>query len=273
MTRKRNDDDGAVPKKRRARGDGGLYWSEDRQRWIGEITVGYRPDGKRKTRKVSDEDKSKALKKLKDLQREIDEGTVLAAGTYSVADAVRDFIKHGLHGRSQATVKKLTDLANEHVIPYFAGRNLRDLTADEVDDWLLTKSAMLASSTLGSLRSLLRRSITRAQKRSKVGRNVVLLCDDLPKGTAGRPSKSLDFDQAAALLAAAEGSRLHAYIVLSLLVGARTEELRPLTWADVNLDGFPDRQSPVPPHVFVWRSVREGGDTKSLSVIPLGRVW
>ena len=44
----------------------------------------------------------------------------------------------------------------------------------------------------------------------------------------GATSKSLDLVQAAALLDAAERSRLHAYIVVSLLTGARTEELRPL---------------------------------------------
>lgn len=49
---------------------------------------------------------------------------------------------------------------------------------------------------------------------------------------------------------------LHAYIVLSLLTRARTEELRVLTWAHVDLDG-------EPPAVMVWRSVRAGGDTKT----------
>jgi integrase len=55
----------------------------------------------------------------------------------------------------------------------------------------------------------------------------------------GRPSKSLTFDQAAAVLTAAEETTLHAYVVLSLLLGARTEELRALTWSHVDLDGTP----------------------------------
>ena len=49
---------------------------------------------------------------------------------------------------------------------------------------------------------------------------------------------------------------MHAYIVLSLLTGARTDELRALTWSHVDLDG-------KPPSVQLWRSVREGGDTKT----------
>jgi integrase len=49
---------------------------------------------------------------------------------------------------------------------------------------------------------------------------------------------------------------LHAYIVVSLLTGARTEELRALTWSYVDLDSDP-------PFIMVWRSVRAGGDTKT----------
>lgn len=48
-----------------------------------------------------------------------------------------------------------------------------------------------------------------------------------------------------------------------MLVGARTEELRALTWSHVDLDGKQDAEPPVPPSVMVWRSVRSGGDTKT----------
>ncbi|WP_246148115.1 site-specific integrase [Nonomuraea turkmeniaca] len=73
----------------------------------------------------------------------------------------------------------------------------------------------------------------------------------------------MTFAQAEAVLKAAESSPMYAYIVLSLLTGARTEELRALTWDHMDLDGAPDAGPPVPPHVAVWRSVRAGGDTKT----------
>jgi integrase len=64
------------------------------------------------------------------------------------------------------------------------------------------------------------------------------------------------FGRADALLTAAEGRPLYAYIVVALLTGARTEELRTLTRAHVDLDA-------TPPVIMVWRSVRVGGDTKT----------
>ena len=55
-----------------------------------------------------------------------------------------------------------------------------------------------------------------------------------------------------ALITAAREYALYAYVVLSLLVGLRTEEARALRWDHVHLDTDPG----LPPHIDVWRSVR-----------------
>lgn len=60
------------------------------------------------------------------------------------------------------------------------------------------------------------------------------LCS-VPRGKKGRPSKAPTLAQAEAVLKAAEGTRMHGYVVLALLTGARTEELRALTWDHVDL--------------------------------------
>jgi integrase len=180
---------------------------------------------------------------------------MVSATGYTVADAVQNWLGFGLSGRDAATVEKCKILANKHIVSGLGARKLVDLTADDVDRWLADKSKDLRTRTLRELRSILVRSISRAQARDKVKRNVVLLCE-IPKGKGGRPSKSLTLAQAEAVLKASEGTALHAYVVLSLLLGARTEELRALTWSHVNMDS-------TPPSIMVWRSVREGGDTKT----------
>ena len=107
----------------------------------------------------------------------------------------------------------------------------------------------------------LTRAIRHAEARDLVRRNVAMLVDT-PKGQAGRPSKSLSLDQASALLAAAEGTRMHAYIALCLTTGIRTEEARALHWEHMDL-GDPAASPPVPASAAVWRSVRWHGDTKT----------
>ncbi len=76
---------------------------------------------------------------------------------------------------------------------------------------------------------------------------------------------------------AAEGTRLHAYVVLSLLAGIRTEEARALRWdhvvswvddsagwQPVTTAGFdPARAGDDRYAIYVWRSERHGGDTKT----------
>lgn len=143
------------------------------------------------------------------------------------------------------------------------GRN--ELRADDVDAWLEEKAEILATRTLRDLRPILKRSINRAQKRDKVKRNVVLLCDEIPVGQEGRPSKALTVGEAEAVLGAAEAddSTMGAYIAVSLLTGARTEEARPLEWSLVDLNGEPEAEPPIPPHIDVWRSVRAKGETKT----------
>jgi integrase len=142
------------------------------------------------------------------------------------------------------------------------GRKLRDLSAEDIDRWLGSKAKTVSTRTLQGLHSCLNRSVKRAMARDKVKRNVVVLCS-VPQGQVGRPSKSLTIAQAEAVLDASRGTRMHAYIVLALLTGARTEELRALVWEHVDLVGHPEAVPPVPPHVAVWRSVRKGGDAKT----------
>ncbi|HUN33750.1 MAG TPA: tyrosine-type recombinase/integrase [Trebonia sp.] len=243
---------------RRSRGDGGLSWDDKRKRWIASLTIGYTPDGKRIVKRGSGRTKTEAQRKLREIIREDEDGTAATNGkgkASTVADAVRDWLKFGLAGRDTATVTKCTILADTHIIPALGARKLRELSADDVDRWLADRAKILSSATVAMLHSILRRAITRAQAREKVKRNVALLCE-IPEGQEGRSSKSLTFDQAEALLAAASNTAMFAYIVVSLLTGARTEELRALTWAHVSLDT-------VPPFIAVWRSVRAKGDTKT----------
>lgn len=256
---------------RRSRGDGGLYWSEPRQRWIAEITVGYDGRGKRITRKTSAKNKTEAKDKLKEMIRDLDDGLGLAPHDYTAGDAVRDWLTYGQGKRDKGTVAWITSLANNHVIPALGARRLRELSADDVDRWLAQESRVLGTRSLKAIHSILRHSITRAQARDKVKRNVSLLCET-PKGRAGRPSKSLTFDQAVAVLDASESTPMRAYVVVSLLTGARTEEVRALcwdhvvayddarhSWVPVSLAGWNHERFAI----YVWRSVRTGGDTKT----------
>jgi integrase len=248
-----------TPKRTRRAGHGEdtIYWDAAKNRYVGAVSLGYAPNGKRRRPKVYGRTKTEVRNKIRDLKKEVQTG-VKAPANYTVADAVNDWLERGLKGRDEKTVSKNRTMADRHLIPFIGKAKLKDLSADDIDDWLDDRAEVLATRSLRDLLAILRRSIAHAQRRDKAGRNVAVLVT-VPEGRPGRPSKALNVEQAKAVLTAARGSRLYAYLVLSLLSGVRTEEARPLTWDHV----FLEPENGAPPHVAVWRSVRKHGDTKT----------
>ena len=139
---------------------------------------------------------------------------------------------------------------------------LHALRTHDVRRALSELAALRSSATVALAHNCLARAIQHAESGDHVRRNVAALVKP-PPGQAGRPSRAMTADQAAALLQVAQGDDyLGAYVILSLTTGIRTEEARALRWDHVSLDGDPAAGG-IPPHMAVWRSVRAGSDTKT----------
>ena len=223
------------------------------------ISLGFDPDGRRIRRKVSGKTKAIVQDRLKALHRDAETG-VRARPNYTVRRAAGDWLAQGLHGRSPKTVKKNQNVLAP-ILAVIGGTRLRELTAGDVRQALAAMALRYSSAAVAMGRNALSRAIRHAEARDLVRRNVAVLAGT-PKGQAGRPSRSLSLDQASALLAAAGGTRMHAYIALCLAAGIRTEEARALRWEHVDF-GDPVASPPAPARAAVWRSVRSHGDTKT----------
>ena len=64
--------------RRRGHGEDAIYFAADKNRYIGAVSVGFGPDGKRLRRKVSGRTKQEVRDKLRALHAELDVG--LAGG-------------------------------------------------------------------------------------------------------------------------------------------------------------------------------------------------
>jgi integrase len=173
---------------------------------------------------------------------------------------------------SAKTINDYTSLAESNLIRFIGAKKLKELTADNVEDWLEGRAPHLTTRTMMAIHSILRRAIRRAQARDKVMRNVATLVDTPDGKKDGRPSRAMTLDQAMSVMYYAEGDPLHAYVVLSFMTGVRTEEARALLWSHVVAwVPEPGEWRPVTEvglksekyAVYVWRSVREDGDTKT----------
>src|SRR4029077_7644 len=89
--------------RRRGHGEDAIYFAADKNRYIGAVSLGFGPDGKRLRRKVSGKTKQEVRDKLRALHAELNVGLQSSAG-YTVRAAVDDWLEHGLPGRSARTV-------------------------------------------------------------------------------------------------------------------------------------------------------------------------
>jgi len=254
---------------RRGHGEDSIYWDSSKSRYVGAVSLGFTPAGMRIRRKVTGRTKAEVRSKLRELHQEVDSGLRPRQG-YTVNDALEDWLAHGLDGVSARTVTlykgTIVPLLREHL----GTVKLKDLTAGDVQNALTALASRMSTRTVQISRNVLVRAIRQAERDGLAARNVAALVKP-PKGQGpGRPSKSLTLEQATVLMEAAKGTRLEAYIILSLLAGLRTEEARALRWDHV-IAWVGDQWQPVTEAgfdhdqlaVFVWRSDRAGGDTKT----------
>ncbi|MFI0371234.1 tyrosine-type recombinase/integrase [Actinomadura sp. 1N219] len=224
--------------------------------YTGAISLGFKPDGTRNRPKRKGKTKEIVKAKLKDLVDELEKG-IQAERTYTVEKAANALLAHlAKQGKSKGTMRTYRGLVDHHITAKLGKIKVTDLTADDVETWLDECAEVMSTQTLKIVHGLLRRSIRLAERRDKVGRNVALLVDTPQGKRPTRRSRSMSLKQASSLLKTAQDPqhRLGAYVILAIVSGLRTEELRALTWSDVDL------KKKV---VYVLRSDREGGDTKT----------
>jgi hypothetical protein len=142
---------------------------------------------KRAVKTGSGRTKTEAKRKLREQLRDREDGLALGPEGYTVRQAVEDWLAYGLARRGPATIEKYRIFCCKHIVPLLGARKLRDLTAREVDAWLLELSRSLSTATLQRVRSCLNRAVKRAMARDLVKRNVVELIE-VPAGQIGRPS-------------------------------------------------------------------------------------
>jgi hypothetical protein len=78
--------------KRRSPGDGGLWKDHDRDLWIGSVEIPS-TDGKRRQKRVASKNRNEAIRKLKELRKEVDAGHIAVTGRTTVEAATLDDVR------------------------------------------------------------------------------------------------------------------------------------------------------------------------------------
>jgi integrase len=137
----------------------------------------------------------------------------------------------------ESTYARYEQICRNHLRPFFGPLKLRDLNAAHVRAFKARKlDEGLNPNTVGGMQGVLSGALNQAVDDGMIPSNPASRVKKAAaRGT--RPMRSLSYEEASRLTAAAEGSRYEALIVVALRTGLRQGELAALSWEDVDLDG------------------------------------
>jgi integrase len=138
---------------------------------------------------------------------------------------------------SENTRANYRQIVEVHLTPGLGKIRLSKLTAKQVNSFLVTKAkAGLSRSYVGRMKTLLSDALREAEAHDLVARNVATVAR-LPRMEAGEKRRSLTSEEDRRLIAAADGERLEALVVVGMVAGLRPGELTGLLWEDLALEG------------------------------------
>lgn len=214
--------------KRRARGEGTVYYTEALNRWIAQITL---PNGKKKTKSA------KTQKEVRDWLQTQRQAVKTNLIVEEEKVTLSDFLEHYMEDVAKHTLRPKTlesygYLIRLHIKPELGNIKLSQLRPDHVQQLYSAKlNSGLSRRTVQFIHSILHKTLSQALKWGLVTRNVT---DLVEKPTVKRPTPTtLSVQEVKKLLATVREDRLYPMYCLAM-VGLREGEILGLHYEDVD---------------------------------------
>lgn len=222
-----------MPQKR-GNGEGSVYQRAVDGRWMGSVAIGFNSLGRPIRRTVSAVTRRETVEKLRQLQRDLNDGLIATDGSITLAQLVtrwhEDILSHQV---DESTASNYICIARNHILPTLGNRKLDDLTPVQIDQLLARKLAGgLAPSTVRRIRAVLAQCLDQGMRWGHVTRNVAKLTRS-PKMNRVE-GRTLTPDQARKFLDTLQGHPHEALYALMLSTGLRRGEALGLMWEDLD---------------------------------------
>jgi integrase len=223
----------AAPKKRRARGEGGLSQRANGL-WVGRIELPTGPDGKRRQKVVTDRNQREVVRKLAALRADLARNGDLPTASMTLSKWLDYWIENVNQSRPRTRAGYRSKIK---YIDQAIGRiRLDRLTAADVRSLEQHIVGTLKLSPTSALQAyqILAKALKDAERDGRVTRNVARLVD--PPRRALAQLRILTAEEGIAVLRTVANDRLGSRWAAALLLGARQGELLGLEWDRVDLD-------------------------------------
>ena len=244
----------------RANGEGTVRKNEQRGRWEGRVTTDYDPET-RKTKRVTVTGKTRGevVEKMKELQRQADQGVSVDKMKMTVDRYLADWLDNVLPGTvASATERHYRDYCRLWISPYIGTIEMTKLRPSDVTKMMqaLLKKG-LSPNSVRLARSTLRRALRYAERDGIIGNNPAALADGVRMDQ--KEGRFMPPEMARELLDSLAGTREGALYTCALTLGLRRGELLGLAWEAIDLDN-------IRPTMQVVRQLKRAGDRSYLEL-------
>ncbi len=203
--------------------------------WVGTISLGFGPDGKRQRKTVYGKTSAEVQDKLESLKQQRKHGLRSVVGKDTLAAYLQSWLDDDvILNKARKTYQEYEGAVRKYVVPFLGNHKLNSLTGEILIGWQarLARSKHSANTRLRSIR-ILRCALNRAVRLRLITLNP---CAVLTKPRVVRKQTvPLELDQCHRLIAACQGHRLGDAIIVAAMTGLRKGELFALEWSAVNL--------------------------------------
>lgn len=223
-----------MPKKK-ANGEHSIYFDESRKTYVGQITLGYNEEGKRKRKTVYGKTKKEVREKIKQIEFGIASGTFVDKSDITIYQLARQmlddnlnmgYIKESSYHRTNETLKRLKPIYNTP---------LQNATETQIKDFLLSEQNY-AQSTIKKDFQLLKRTFEEAVSRHIITSNPMAKMRMPKSKKEGKKVRALTLDKQRKLFEVLQNEDINysQQMLLSMLTGMRMGEINALEVGDVN---------------------------------------
>lgn len=230
--------------RRGARGEGSVYQRAKDGRWVATVG-GARALGKRVRKSFYGDTQKQAIDARKKYLRDLEDGLTSArAGRAPKPFTVGDWLDYWLDKKvavecEPTTLETYRIVLNRHLQPRLGPIPLKQLEIEHVEAWIddLAKRGVglrTRQFALARLRTALNFGLLRKQQTGLRYNAATLVA--MPSGGQKTKVPPPNLEHARALLDAARGDRLEAFVTVGLSLGLRRGEVTGLKWEDIDME-------------------------------------
>ena len=220
---------------RRTRGDGGLHFKASRGLWVARVDLGIGGDGVRRSKEVSSRDYATAVKKLRELRRQVEDHGGAPTGTMTLTQWLDHWLAQTVAlEKDPKTLAGYRSACETWLKPHLGAYRLDRLEPQHVRDLhKRMRDAGRAESSVLKVHNVLAKALKDAMTETSLRRNVTA---NIKRPTAAKRNETLTTAQARALLAHVQTDPNGGRRAASLYLGIRQGEVLGMQWDRIDLE-------------------------------------